>query len=613
MLKPVLFVLSTTFSLSLIAQPGRWQQRVDYKMDIIMNVQNHQFNGKQSIKYFNNSPDTIHHIFYHLYFNAFQPNSMMDMYNRDANRSDPRVGERIMHLKENEYGWHKINSLTCNGKPTKYEVNETILEVTLTEPILPRSTAMLEMDFQSQVPIQIRRSGRDSKDGISYSMSQWYPKLCEYDYQGWHANPYVQREFYGVWGDFEVNINIDKKFTLGASGFLQNPLEIGKGYEPDGESVSPTVGDILTWRWRAENVHDFSWSADPEYKHIRLIRKDGLELHFLFDAKDAETMATWNSMPPKMDKAFDFINKTFGNYPYKSYSFLHAGDGGMEYPMATFLVGGAGVGTFIHELMHAWYYGMMGSNESLYPWMDEGFTEYAEEEVKNFLRKEKMIGGDPVDDPHLGANNDYIRFVKSAKEEIMTTHADHYLSKSAYSMAAYTKGHVFLTQLQYIMGKPTFVRAMLKYYDIWKFKHPNPNDFIRVMEKESDLELDWFKEYFVQSTKNIDYGILSVDKLNRKETMIILQRIGDMPMPIDLTVTYKDGKTDHFTIPLSIMRGEKKSDIGGTDIKMLPDWRWTHPIYEVGLGEKFKNVVRVEIDPSNRMVDIDRDNNFWQQ
>ncbi len=582
-------------------------------MEIDLNVSNHHMSGKQHLKYFNNSPDTLRRVFYHLYFNAFQPNSMMDEYNRESARADPRVKDRILNLEEHEYGWHKINSLTCNGKATHFEINETTLEVDLAEPILPFSTAILEMDFNSQVPIQIRRSGRDSKDGIAYSMSQWYPKMCEYDYQGWHAKPYVQREFYGVWGDFEVDITMDSKYVIGASGVLQNPTEIGHGYEPEGTTVRPAKGNKLTWKWKAENVHDFSWSADPDYKHIKYLRDDGLELHFLFDAKDDKTREKWTSMPEKMNRVFDFANEHFGKYPYKSYSFLNAGDGGMEYPMATFLASGAGVGTFIHELMHAWYYGMMGSNESLYPWMDEGFTEYAEEEIKNFLRLEKLMEGKPVEDPHLGANDQYVRFAKSGNEEILTTHADHYLAARAHGHAAYTKGHVFLTQLQYVMGKPTFDRAMLRYYDTWKFKHPNPNDFIRIMERESGLELDWFKEYFVGSLKTIDYSVVSVEKKNRKEAIVALKRIGHMPMPIDVMVTYKNGDQALYTIPLGIMRGEKKNDIGVDGISLLPDWRWTHKNYSFIIKVKTKNILKVEIDPSLRMADNDRSNNTWGQ
>lgn len=597
---------------NLSGQPDRWQQRVEYVMDIDLDHEKHLMSGKQRLLYFNNSPDTLDRLFYHLYFNAFQPGSMMDLYNRNADRADPRVKDRISKLKENEMGYHMIDKLVCNGKNTSFFVNGTILEVTLPEPILPRSSAVLEMDFRSQVPVQIRRSGRNSRDGISYSMSQWYPKLCEYDYQGWHANPYVQREFYGVWGDFEVNISIDKKFVMGASGILQNPAEIGHGYEPKGTEVRWGKGDKLTWRWRAENVHDFAWSADPDYKHVVVERKDGLALHFLYQETE-KNKKTWEAAPKQMDKAFDFINKTYGQYPYKSYAFLMAGDGGMEYPMATFLAGSAGIGTFVHELMHAWFYGMLGSNESLYPWMDEGFTEYATDEVLDFLKKEKLLDGAPNPLLHVDANESYVNYHNSGKEEPLSTHHDHYLSAFAANSSAYGKGHVFLTQLQYIMGKPTFDKAMLRYFDTWKFKHPNANDFLRIMEKSSGLELDWFKEYFVNSTKTIDYAVGKVEKANRKQTRIILENRSLMPMPLDLAVTYKGGEKAWFNIPQSVMRGEKQSDLPGVKFTLLKDWDWTHPTYEIILDEKWKKIEKVEIDPSKRMTDFDLSNNVWQK
>jgi hypothetical protein len=596
---------------ALPAQQGRWQQRVSYKMDIDFDANKHQFKGKQVLQYTNNSLDTLDRVFYHLYFNAFQPGSNMDI--RSLNLPDPdrRVGDRISKLKPDEYGWHKINSLKMDGKECKFEVNETILEVKLPKPILPRTTVEFVMDFYSQVPVQIRRSGRNSADGIDYSMSQWYPKICEYDYQGWHANPYVAREFYGVWGDFEVNITIDRNYTLGASGILQNGGNIGKGYEPEGTAVRPEKGDKFTWQWKAENVHDFSWAADTEYKHVVYRRPDGLVFHFLYVDND-KTRKVWEAAPKQMDKAFDYLNEHFGQYPYKSYSFLEAGDGGMEYPMATFLAGSAGLGTFIHESVHAWYYGLLGSNESLYAWMDEGFTEYATSEVENYLKKEGLMGGKPDENPHLEANETLISFNKAGREEPLSIHSDHFSTNAAYSVGAYIKGHVILHELQYIMGKPVFDKAMLVYFNTWKFKHPNANDFIRVMEKESDLELDWFKEYFVYTTKTVDYAIKTVEKDNRKETKVVLERKGQTPMPLDITVTYKGGKKQVFNIPLDIMRGAKKgTEFTGDKYTVLPDWRWTHPTYEFTLDEKYKNVQRIEIDASQRMLDWDRDNNVW--
>ncbi len=611
MAKKILVVsVFALFVLNIHAQADRWQQRVEYVMDIDFDVKTHQFKGKQQLRYFNNSPDTLHRIFYHLYFNAFQPGSNMDLRNQVLPDPDPRVKGRIPKLSAEEMGWHKVNSLSLNGKPCQYEVNETILEVQLPQPILPKSEVTLLMDFTSQVPIQIRRSGRDNKDGIAYSMAQWYPKLCEYDYQGWHANPYVGREFYGVWGDFVVNISIDKKYLLGASGVLQNGGEIGYGYEPAGTAVRWGAGEKLTWKWEAKNVHDFMWTADPDYKHVVKQRKDGLVMHFLYEDKE-ELRKTWERAPDVMDAVFDYMNAHFGQYPYASYAFIEGGDGGMEYPMATLLAGRAGLGTFIHEMVHAWYYGILGTNESLYGWMDEGFTEYATSEVENFLKQKKLLGGEPEKNPHASANESLIGFNQSGREEPLSTHADHFTTNAAYGVGAYVKGHVFLTQLQYIMGKPSFDRAMLRYFDTWKYKHPNPNDFIRIMEKESGLELDWFKEYFVYTTKTVDYAVESVEKLNRKETKVSLTCNGLMPMPLDVTVLYKNGDREIFNIPLDIMRGAKPSEFGNAKYTLLPDWRWAHPIYQLVVPESIRQIDKIEIDASMRLVDSNRENNSW--
>ncbi len=603
-------ILLLLFVSNIFSQPERWQQRVEYDMFIDFDVKTHQFAGRQVLKYFNNSPDTLDRVFYHLYFNAFQPGSSMDTRNKFIKDPDRRVGNEISNLKPEEYGWHKIESLKMDGNPLQYEVNETILEVKLSRPILPHSTAVFEMKFQSQVPAQVRRSGRFNRDGIDYTMTQWYPKMCNYDYQGWHANPYIGREFYGVWGDFNVWIDIDPRYIIGASGILENWNAVGAGYEPEGAEVNIPSSEKITWHFSAKNVHDFAWAADPDYRHVKLERKDGLMLHFFY-LDDEKFGKHWASMPPIMDRVFDYINTHLGQYPYKSYAFIQGGDGGMEYPMATMLSGTAGVGTFIHELVHAWYYGILGTNESLHSWMDEGFTEYFTEEIENWLRTEKLIPGNPVDNPHSSSNLNYIMFSKSGEAEPLSTHADHFNTNRAYGVGAYVGGHVFLTQLDYIMGKKVFDKAILKYFDTWKFKHPNPNDFIRVMEKSSGLELDWFKEYFIYSTKSIDYGVASVERLNRHETKINLQRIGEMPMPIDLVITFRNGKQAVYNIPLDIMRGEKQNEWPAKTYTVLKDWAWANPYYSFTLNEAFRNIKSIEIDNSFRLVDANRNNNKW--
>lgn len=601
------------------AQSDRWQQRVKYTMDIQVDAPANQFKGKQHLEYFNNSPDTLKKVFYHLYWNAFQPNSMMDVRSRELGKIaigkdksgktrydwDARVRDRISQLKPDEIGYQKIISLTKDGKPQNFKVVETILEVQLDKPILPNSKAVFDMEFESQVPVQIRRSGRTNSEGVDFSMSQWYPKLCEYDYEGWHPTPYIAREFYGVWGDYDVKITIDKKYVIGGTGYLQNPNEIGHGYETPGAKVSRPAGNKLTWHFVAPNVHDFMWAADPDYKHITQ-KVDGFTAHFFYLENDT-TRKTWPQLAKMIPAAYAYIKAHYGAYPYQQYSFVQGGDGGMEYPMATLIMGNGTMsglyGVAMHEWMHSWYQGMLATNESLYPWMDEGFTTFAENNViHNTI--DSLKGRNPQADSYKG----YLNLAASPFEEPATTHADHYNTNYGYSQSAYNKGAVFLEQLSYIIGTQNRDNGLLRYYNEWRFKHPNVNDFVRVMEKESGLMLDWYKQYFINSTKHIDYGIDSMYAKGNK-TVVRLRRIGLMPMPIDFMVTDKhNNKVLHY-IPLSIMFGEKPNE--DPSIKRVVEnvWFWTNPTYEVEIDTPMNEIQELEIDPSQRMADVDRSNN----
>ena len=594
------------FSLLSFAQPDRWQQRVKYIMNIDMNVLTNQFTGKQKLEYWNNSPDTLTKVFYHLYFNAFQPGSMMDTRSRrqgtiSSGRGqdwDARVKDRILNLKPEEIGYQRIISLKMNGRPQNFKMLETILEVKLDKPISPKSKVTFDMEFEAQVPLQVRRSGRDNPTSkVRYSMSQWYPKLCEYDYEGWHPTPYVGREFYGVWGDFDVSISIDKKYILGGTGYLQNPNQVGYGYEEKGTKVNRPAGEKMTWRFIAPNVHDFMWAADPDYIHVSRKLRDSLTIHVLY--KPTNTPAKqWEDLLDMAQKALPFIEKTFGAYPYRQFSFIHGGDGGMEYPMATLCIG---PGAALHEWMHSWYYGLLGTNESLYSWMDEGFTQYAEERVAAFLNNST---GFAQADAYAG----YYSLVKSGKEEPLTTHADHYNSNAAYSAASYLKGAVFVEQLGYIVGAPERDKILMEYYKQWRFKHPNDADFIRIAEKVSGMKLDWYKEYWVNSTKTIDYNIDSLWEEAGK-TKVRLSRIGLMPMPIDLQITFKDGSKEMHYIPMNLMYGEKPDEDPTVPRKIYEPWKWTHSTYTIETSRKLADFTMVEIDPSLRLADVDRKNN----
>lgn len=606
-LKLVTLLLVATF-LSAYAQPERWQQKAKYEMNIDVNAKKHQFTGTQKLTYYNNSPDKLTRVFYHLYFNAFQPGSMMDVRSRTISDPDPRVRDRISKLDEDEIGYQKINSLTLDGVACNYKVVGTILEVSLPKAIEGNSSAVFEMEFEAQVPLQVRRSGRDNKEGVEFSMSQWYPKMSEYDYQGWHANPYIGREFHGIWGDFDVTITMDKDYMIAASGVLQNANEIGYGYEDEGVKVKKPRKKT-TWNFVAENVHDFVWAADPDYQHTTVQVPDGPLVHFFFQPGE-KTDEVWAALPDYTVKLFQKASRDFGKYPYPVYSVIQGGDGGMEYPMATLITGKRNlrslVGVTVHEVMHSWYQMVLGSNEALYYWMDEGFTSYSSNRIMAELFEANPEG------IHAGSYSGYSYIAKSGMEEPLTTHADHFKTNTAYGMAAYSKGAVFLAQLEYIVGKATFDKALLEYYNTWKFKHPNENDVIRIFEKASGLELDWYKEYFVYTTKTIDYGVKSVKKNGKTsaKTDITLERIGDMPMPLDVLVEYTDGSKQLFYIPMEIMRGNKLAE-NRMIREDLTDWAWVNPVYTFTINKKAANVKSVTIDDSRRIADIVWDNNIW--
>ncbi|MEP2023452.1 MAG: M1 family metallopeptidase [Reichenbachiella sp.] len=575
-----------------IAQPDRWQQRVEYKMEIDMDVVSNQFTGVQQLKYYNNSPDTLDKVFYHLYFNAFQPGSMMDVRSRTHTDTRRGVQDRIFKLKEDEIGYHKIKSFRQDGKRIDTSVDGTIMTARLSSPILPGQMVVFEMEFESQVPIQIRRNGRDNKEGIRYSMGQWFPKIAEYDYSGWHSHDYIGREFYSPWGDYDVTIDIDSDYVVAASGVLQS-------------SKNSKNGKKTTHRYLAENVHDFAWGADPDYKHDVVKIREGLDFHVYYQGDTL--VEQWEELGDYMKKAIPFIEAKCGKYPFPVYKVVQGGDGGMEYPMFTLMTGHkplkSVVGTAVHEFLHSYYQLVLGTNESYLYWMDEGFDQYYDEMTMNYLFDESFESRKPM----AGYYRYYKGIVESGKEEPLTTHADHFENHRAYGMAAYGKGALALQSLEYILGREVFDRAMLRYYNTWKFKHPNAVDFEIIMEKESGLVLNWFFDYWTKTTKTIDYAVQNVSITN-DGSQIEMERIGLMPMPLDVVVTLVDGSKLNYHIPLGMTRGNRPLDEGEV---LMSAWKWVNPYYSFVIDIDKDQIESVAIDPSRRMVDINYENNIY--
>lgn len=606
-LKSILFAsVCAFFTANTTAQnTSYWQQHVDYNMEVDMNVNNYQYTGKQALTYTNNSPDTLTQVFYHLYFNAFQPGSEMDVRSRTIADADPRVADRISKLGPDEIGFMKVNSLSQDGKKLSYEVAGTVLEVALTTPILPGQKTTFNMDFTGQVPVQIRRSGRNNKENVALSMAQWYPKLAEYDFEGWHADPYIGREFHGVWGNFDVKITIDADYTLGGTGYVQNGNEVGHGYQDKGASATPkTKKGKYTWHFVAPNVHDFTWAADPNYLHDTYIAENGVELHFLYK-NNPEIIENWKKLQPKTAAILSYFNKHIGTYPYKQYSVIQGGDGGMEYAMCTLITGersfGSLVGVTAHEFAHTWFQFLLATNEAKHEWMDEGFTSYISAKAMNEVMDQNR------ENPFRGSYGGYYRLVESGYEQPQTTHADRYNRNRAYGATAYNKGAVFLAQLGYVIGEENLAKTLKKYFNDFAFKHPTPNDIKRTAEKVSGIQLDWYLTDWAQTTNTIDYAITEV-MADGNKTKITLSRKGLMPMPIDLQITTNKGDSMYY-IPLRMMRNEKPNT---TSYTQLEDWPWTHPTYTFTVDVPMSKIKSMTIDPSRLMADINIEDNDWK-
>lgn len=610
------------FSFGFAQNSPYWQQKADYKMDVSMDVKTFTYKGTQEIVYTNNSPDTLQKVYIHLFNNAFQPGSEMDARLQSISDPDKRMVKtfktpqkttyesRIAALKPNEIGFLKISDFKQDGQVASTKVVGTILEVVLQKPILPNTRSTFTMNFDGQVPVQIRRSGRNNAEGIALSMSQWYPKLAEYDFEGWHADPYIAREFYGVWGNFDVKITIDKNYTVGGTGYLQNPNEIGHGYQDEGLVVKhPRKTKTLTWHFLAPNVHDFTWAADDDYIHDTAQVPGGAKLHFLYK-NNPEILENWKKLQPKAVQMMQFFNQNVGPYPYEQYSIIQGGDGGMEYAMSTLILGNGKFdglqGVTAHEMAHSWFQFVLATNESKHYWMDEGFTSFISDLAENAINEKK------VDDPLAGSYKSYFFMVNSGKELPQTTHADRHDINQIYSISAYSKGSVFLSQLGYVIGNENLMKTLRRYYKEFAFKHPTPNDFIRIAEKVSGMQLGWYLNDWTKTTNTIDYGIKEIAEKDA-QTSITLERKGRMPMPIDLVVEYTDGTAESFYIPLRMMFGEKQNPYPQLKRTVLNDWAWSFDTFTFSINKSKKDIKQIIIDPSEMMADVQKENNVFIQ
>ncbi len=614
-MKPVFVIIVSFFYSSFVWSQieAYWQQHIDYEMNIEVDTEHFTYDGNQRITYTNNSPNTLEKVYFHLYWNAFQPGSMMDqklmtagsegdtrIMKNKGTRENPNWVTKISLLAPEDYGKQAIHSLTQNGISLQYHIEGTILEVALAQPILPNSSTQFEMNWKTHIPPVLRRGGKNNAEGIDFSMTQWYPKMAEYDYDGWHTDEYLGGEFHGVFGNFDVKITLDSDYIVGAGGEIQNPDKVnGYGGKPKKKQ---------TYHFIAKNIHDFAWVADKDFVVEIQQPKIGPKTYYVYNKEKYGTY--WEEAKPYVEKFWAFMNAHFGPYQYSTYSILQGGDGGMEYGACTLILGKHNTledltSLIFHEAAHSWFQHMVATNESTEAWLDEGLTTYVQDLSFDILFNKKQ------QNPFERAYGTYFYAHQQGKEEPMSTLTNHYKTKLGYGVGAYYKAEVFFVQLGYIVGRENLEKILKEYVDVWKMKHPTSRDLKHIAQKVSGMNLQGYFNQFVTTTKVIDYKIKEVKAVENK-TQVTLERVGEIPMPIDFFTIDQSGKPEIFYIPLKMMRGEKPNDFPYLERKILPDWGWTQKEYTFTIDQPLSNFKTLVIDASTRLADVNFEDNVFE-
>ncbi|MGS0747855.1 M1 family metallopeptidase [Halpernia sp. GG3] len=610
MTKFFFLILTLVCGLFSAQQNAYYQQNANYKMDIDVDAANYTFQGKQSIEYTNNSPDELNVVYFNLYWNAFKPGSTMDQrVQYQGKTGDSRLNingvSRLASIPKDQEGAQNIHWIKQNGKLLKFEIQETIMKVYLDKNMRPNSSTNFTMEWDANIPMQIRRSGRNNREGIDMTVTQWYPKITEYDYDGWAAFDYVGREFHAPFADFDVNIRIDKNYVIGAGGILENPSDV-KGYT-NSPNIKTDKNNKVIWHWTAKNILDFAWAADRDYTVDSFSVLNGPKVYLVYQKSDKT--AAWEQAKPYITKYYQLMNASFGDYVYPTYSFIQGGDGGMEYGMCTMILGDAKsieglCSLMFHEGSHSWFQQMLATNEAMRPWMDEGFTSYAE----SYVMYQLFPPAAPQANPFVSSLNAYAKFTKTGLEEPAVWLGDHHDNGTAYTFSTYVKGETFLVELGYIMGEENLKKTMKEYYNQWHLKHPTDRDFIHIAQMVSGMDLKWFHHYWINTTKTIDYGIKNV-QYDPISTTITLANNGQVPMPIDFGVLLKDKSIVNYQIPLNLTRTFKTKDING-DFKSLAIWPWTQREYTFTIPYSKDQLSALGIDFSKRIADVNPQDNY---
>lgn len=633
---------------------GYWQQDVAYTIHATIDETTDKITATETLVYTNNSPDTLYHVFFHLYQNAFQPGAYLH-HLQLANDEHPRYGKY-----ESKKQGTQINAITADNENVSLFLDNTILKVSLAKPILPGGKATFQINFTTYYDNGSTRRRMKKYDAwryTHYNGCQWYPKICVYDRKsGWNTDQHLNREFYGDFGTFDVTLDFASNYVLEATGVLQNENEVlpdtlkqklaiknfaAKKWDEAPSIITPyKKGERKKWHYFAENVHDFAFTADPSYRIADTIW-NGVRCVAIVQEPHA---SGWQDAASFCADIIRCFSTDFGMYEYPKMVVADAADG-MEYPMIT-LDGGASPGyrsLLIHEVGHNWFYGMLGNNETYRAFLDEGFTQFLT------VWGLEHLFGDTIPVPNyknkyvkhfseaglVRDRNAYLGYLRDAtlhQDPALNTHSDGFNGALGHGGGyghVYSKTATMLYNLQYVLGDELFQNAMKYYVEKWKFCHPYPEDFRDAITAYTHADLKWFFDEWLETSKNIDYKIKSVQHINNSDTFIVkIKRNGRMQMPIDLRITAKNDSIQDYYIPNTWFEKNTiapndtftRNAIGyaGTEktkVTLLPKWYgWDKLLNEYNAVIIAPNGIKnASIDPSNRLADINYFNNLWRK
>ncbi|MEO6166932.1 MAG: M1 family metallopeptidase, partial [Chitinophagales bacterium] len=616
-----------------------WQQDVYYQITAFIDERTDIIDGQETLTYWNNSPDTLSFVFFHLYQQAFVKGGHIENLNLNNNTKQTFGKYEAAGLGE------KITSIKTDGSDLKTELDFSVVKAYLPENLLPGDSIVFDIRFKTYFDngSQRRRMKKFNASGFThYDGVHWYPRICVYDRKlGWDTDQHLGKEFYGNFGTFDVSLTFSANYIVGATGTLQNTAEVipemlrqkinirnfaTKPWESKASIITPyDSSQKKTWHFYAENVHDFAWTADPTYRigeayatiwdpYLQRQRK------VLCQSMAQESHAAgWQDAAAFTARCIEVYSRDFGMYSWPKIIVADARDG-MEYPMLT-LDGGFTPGYYdviSHEVGHMWFFAQVGNNETYRASLDEGFTQFIESWALRHITGDTVLESLPqgkyyarFHKPTLVMDGEvYLGYLSDAAkgtDESINQHSDAFngaLGHSGGYRHVYYKAATMLWNLQYVLGDSLFQDAMNHYFNQWKFCHPYFEDFRNSIIQYTHADLNWFFDEWMESTKTIDYAISDVKKERDESYNITLLRRGRSQMPIDFSVLAKDGKQYDFHIPNTWFI--KKT--GATVLPRWYGWDQLHPTYTCNINIP-SGIEDVVIDPSHRLADVYMPNN----